>query len=59
MGCTGSKPASQDDRDAIKRNATIDKMIRMDKKTQDRTVKILLLGTTEARTPCNSASPQY
>jgi hypothetical protein len=43
MGCTSSKlePA---DKEATKHTATIDRMIRMDKKVYDRTIKILLLG---------------
>lgn len=43
MGCTSSKlePA---DKEAAKQTATIDRLIRMDKKTYDRTIKILLLG---------------
>lgn len=44
MGCSGSKEMGEEDRIAVKRNATIDRMIRNDKKYQDRTVKILLLG---------------
>lgn len=44
MGCSGSKELSPEERQAVKHNAAIDKMIRMDKKTYDRTVKILLLG---------------
>lgn len=44
MGCSGSKETTEEDRIAAKRNATIDRMIRNDKKYQDRTVKILLLG---------------
>lgn len=44
MGCSGSKEVGEEDRVAVKRNATIDRMIRNDKKYQDRTVKILLLG---------------
>ncbi|KMU77198.1 guanine nucleotide-binding protein alpha-1 subunit [Coccidioides immitis RMSCC 3703] len=48
MGCSGSKEISPEERQAIKQNASIDKMIRMDKKTYDRTVKILLLGAGES-----------
>ena len=44
MGCTSSKPTGADDKDALKQNASIDKMLRMDKKKFDRTIKILLLG---------------
>ncbi|KAL1960451.1 hypothetical protein VTO42DRAFT_7750 [Malbranchea cinnamomea] len=48
MGCAGSREFNDEERMAIKRNATIDKMIRNDKKYQDRTVKILLLGAGES-----------
>jgi len=34
-----------EDKGAIERNAKIDKMLRSDKKVDERTVKILLLGT--------------
>jgi hypothetical protein len=44
MGCTSSKPTNAEDKDALKQNASIDKMLRMDKKKFDRTIKILLLG---------------
>lgn len=44
MGCAPSKPENPEDREAMKQNASIDKMLRMDKKNYDRTVKILLLG---------------
>lgn len=43
MGCFVSKPAEAD-RDAAQRNARIDRVIKSDKKTMDRTIKILLLG---------------
>lgn len=45
MGCTSSKPVDPEEKVALKKNADIEKMIRMDKKSSDRTVKILLLGT--------------
>lgn len=44
MGCINSKPADPADKDASQQNAKIDRMIRNDKKTLDRTIKILLLG---------------
>lgn len=59
MGCSGSKEAEQEDRSAVKRNATIDRVIRMDKKTQDRTVKILLLGMTGHLEPVVDSSLVY
>lgn len=43
MGCMSSK-VEADDKEAVKINANIDKQIRADRKTYDRTVKILLLG---------------
>jgi guanine nucleotide-binding protein subunit alpha len=43
MGCINSKPAEAD-KEAISRNARIDRSIKNDKKTMDRTIKILLLG---------------
>lgn len=43
MGCLVSKP-EEADRDAFQRNARIDRTIKNDKKTLDRTIKILLLG---------------
>lgn len=43
MGCIASKPAEAD-KDATQRNARIDRVIKSDKKTMDRTIKILLLG---------------
>lgn len=46
MGCTNSKPTEAEDKEAMKQNASIDKMLRLDKKKFDRTIKILLLGTT-------------
>ncbi|PGG97374.1 hypothetical protein AJ80_09714 [Polytolypa hystricis UAMH7299] len=48
MGCTSSKAVSPEDRIAVKHTAHIDKMIRMDKKLDERTVKILLLGAGES-----------
>ncbi|KAJ5728405.1 hypothetical protein N7493_004735 [Penicillium malachiteum] len=47
MGCMASKPAEAD-RDALQRNARIDRVIKSDKKTMDRTIKILLLGAGES-----------
>ncbi|KAJ5594765.1 Fungal G-protein alpha subunit [Penicillium hispanicum] len=47
MGCISSKPA-EGDKLALQRNARIDRSIRMDKKTMDRTIKILLLGAGES-----------
>jgi guanine nucleotide-binding protein subunit alpha len=44
MGCSPSKQSEPEERLAAKRNATIERMIRVDKKVDDRTVKILLLG---------------
>lgn len=46
MGCANSAPVDPEDRVATRQTAAIDKMIRMDKKVHDRTVKILLLGTS-------------
>lgn len=46
MGCSNSKPIEGEDKEAMKQNASIDKMLRMDKKKFDRTIKILLLGTS-------------
>lgn len=48
MGCMSSK-VDAEDKEALKANANIEKQIRTDKKTFDRTVKILLLGTPYAR----------
>lgn len=45
-----SKPVAPADKEAIAQNAKIDKMIKNDKKTMDRTIKILLLGTQSRRT---------
>ncbi|KAJ5212067.1 uncharacterized protein N7498_003713 [Penicillium cinerascens] len=47
MGCINSKPAEAD-KDALQRNARIDRAIKNDKKTMDRTIKILLLGAGES-----------
>ncbi|KAF4761146.1 hypothetical protein N7455_002307 [Penicillium solitum] len=47
MGCLVSKP-EEADRDAFQRNARIDRTIKNDKKTLDRTIKILLLGAGES-----------
>ncbi|EGC49963.1 guanine nucleotide-binding protein alpha-2 subunit [Histoplasma capsulatum var. duboisii H88] len=48
MGCGSSTPVDPDERVAVRQTAAIDKMIRIDKKVQDRTVKILLLGAGES-----------
>ncbi|KAL2008307.1 hypothetical protein VTN00DRAFT_8289 [Thermoascus crustaceus] len=48
MGCVSSKPADSADKEASQQNAKIDRMIRNDKKTLDRTIKILLLGAGES-----------
>ncbi|KAJ5601689.1 hypothetical protein N7510_011223 [Penicillium lagena] len=47
MGCINSKSADGD-RDALQRNARIDRTLKNDKKTMDRTIKILLLGAGES-----------
>jgi len=46
MGCSVSTPTplGPAGKDGFKQNAMIERMIRMDKKKYDRTVKILLLG---------------
>lgn len=44
MGCLNSKPVDPDDKEAAQQNSRIEKVIRNDKKTLDRTIKILLLG---------------
>ena len=44
MGCMTSKPADAGDKEALQRNARIDRVLKTDKKTLDRTIKILLLG---------------
>ena len=43
MGC-GQSRLDPDERNAIQKNARIEKSLRKDKKVDDRTVKILLLG---------------
>lgn len=43
MGCINSKPA-ESDKEAFQQNARIDRTLKNDKKTMDRTIKILLLG---------------
>ncbi|KAL4931205.1 guanine nucleotide-binding protein subunit alpha [Aspergillus undulatus] len=49
MGCMSSKPADgADDREAVQRNARIEKGLKNDKKVMDRTIKILLLGAGES-----------
>lgn len=40
-----SKTADPVEKDAAQRNQRIDKVLKGDKKTMDRTIKILLLGT--------------
>ncbi|KAJ5155744.1 hypothetical protein N7492_008547 [Penicillium capsulatum] len=47
MGCMSSKPVEAD-KDALQRNARIERGIKNDKKTMDRTIKILLLGAGES-----------
>ncbi|KAK5244387.1 hypothetical protein LTR40_012309, partial [Exophiala xenobiotica] len=47
MGCTGSKIQPQE-KEASQRNARIDRQLRQDRKTETRTVKILLLGAGES-----------
>lgn len=47
MGCINSK-VEPEDKEAVRINAGIDKQIRSDKKTYDRTVKMLLLGVLSA-----------
>lgn len=45
MGCMSSKTAADPgEKDAVQRNARIEKILKSDKKTMDRTIKILLLG---------------
>lgn len=60
MGCMNSKVEAED-KEAARINAGIEKQIRNDKKTYDRTVKILLLGmyhplfsTSQLLTICRS-----
>ena len=43
MGCGGSK-VEADEKEAVAKNAQIDRQLKQDKKTEARTVKILLLG---------------
>ncbi|KAJ6079536.1 hypothetical protein N7467_009289 [Penicillium canescens] len=47
MGCLVSTPAEAD-KEALQRNARIERSIKNDKKTLDRTIKILLLGAGES-----------
>ncbi|KAJ5748439.1 uncharacterized protein N7511_010135 [Penicillium nucicola] len=47
MGCLVSTPAEAD-KEAAQRNARIDRNLKNDKKTLDRTIKILLLGAGES-----------
>jgi hypothetical protein len=44
MGCTGSKVDVRE-KEASQRSAKIERQLRMDRKQETRTVKILLLGT--------------
>ncbi|OJJ60658.1 hypothetical protein ASPSYDRAFT_29187 [Aspergillus sydowii CBS 593.65] len=49
MGCMSSKPVdAADNKEAVQRNARIDKTLKNDKKVMDRTIKILLLGAGES-----------
>lgn len=43
MGCISSKPAEAE-KEALQRNARIERTLKLDKKNLDRTIKILLLG---------------
>ena len=43
MGC-GSSKLDVTEKDAMTQNAKIDRLIKQDKKTEARTIKILLLG---------------
>lgn len=54
MGCMGSKPVDVVDKEALQRNAKIDKILKNDKKTMDRTIKILLLGMCSILSPASS-----
>ncbi|RMZ89451.1 hypothetical protein DV736_g3315, partial [Chaetothyriales sp. CBS 134916] len=47
MGCGSSKVANGD-RDALQQNAKINRQLRQDRKQEERTVKILLLGAGES-----------
>ncbi|KAJ5239695.1 G protein alpha subunit helical insertion [Penicillium chermesinum] len=47
MGCLVSKPAEAD-KEALQRNARIERALKSDKKAMDRTIKILLLGAGES-----------
>ena len=48
MGCISSKASDPGDKEAIQRSAKIDRTLKNDKKTLDRTIKILLLGMCSA-----------
>ncbi|KAK2746464.1 hypothetical protein FQN57_003090 [Myotisia sp. PD_48] len=48
MGCTSSKDIDPEMKEQMRKNAAIEKVIRVDKRTYDRTVKILLLGAGES-----------
>ena len=45
MGCMSSKTADPAEKDAQQRNVKIEKILKSDRKTMDRTIRILLLGT--------------
>ena len=46
MGCMSSKTAADPaEKDAQQRNVKIEKILKSDRKTMDRTIRILLLGT--------------
>lgn len=45
MGC-GSSKIDASERDAVAQNAKIERQLRQDRKVEQRTVKILLLGKT-------------
>lgn len=44
MGCMSSKTADPVEKEAVQRNARIERVLKGDKKDMDRTIKILLLG---------------
>ncbi|ODM22076.1 Guanine nucleotide-binding protein alpha-2 subunit [Aspergillus cristatus] len=48
MGCMSSKTAGPVEKEAVQRNARIERILKGDKKTMDRTIKILLLGAGES-----------
>jgi len=51
MGCMSSKTADPMEKEAVQRNARIERVLKGDKKTMDRTIKILLLGTFDQNMP--------